>query len=209
MLGTEEQQAAESCAKTVLSAHRSLLPVYYIVVIGVSMLVALPLAVERQSEWKRITPGRRSSATMTNQHEEPRPTRAVRLIFEYEGDRVRLVSEQPVDVAVTGFDLPQSTDPGYYVEARTTDNRTMARVPARGAFAGSMEVFPEKPGDPITRIDAAQPRGAFTVVVPAPEPASQVTLVRLQRPAEGAARGTALPSAEVVDLVSFPLTAGR
>ena len=29
---------------------------------------------------------------------------AVRLIFEYDGNAVRLVLQQPVDVAVTGFD---------------------------------------------------------------------------------------------------------
>ena len=59
---------------------------------------------------------------VSNNSSEPQPTRAVRLIFEYEGDRVRLVSEQPVEMAVTGFDLPQGLDPGYYVDARDGEN---------------------------------------------------------------------------------------
>ena len=32
-------------------------------------------------------------------------------IFEYEGDKVRLVSQQPVDMVVTGFDLPLTGTP--------------------------------------------------------------------------------------------------
>ena len=105
---------------------------------------------------------------VNNNSSEPQPTRAVRLIFEYEGDRVRLVSEQPVEMAVTGFDLPR-VDPGYYVESRDArESDAGSRAGARRVRA-SMEVFPEKPGDPITRIDVDQPKGAFTVVVPAPE----------------------------------------
>src|SRR5680860_777986 len=48
---------------------------------------------------------------------------AVRFIFEYEDDDVRLVSQQWVDVAVTGFDLAarQAMAPGNYVEMRAAD----------------------------------------------------------------------------------------
>ena len=95
------------------------------------------------------------------------PQRAVRLIFEYDGDEVRLVSEHPVEMVVTEADTAQPRSAGYYVDARDTAGRTVARVAAHTAFAGSMEVFPEQPGEPITRIDAAA-KGAFTVVIPAP-----------------------------------------
>jgi hypothetical protein len=114
-------------------------------------------------------------------------------------------------MAVTGFDLAPSLAPGYYVDARDSADRTLARVPARGAFSASVEVFPEDPAQPITRIDVAEPRGAFTVVVPAADSTDHVTVLRLtapQAPAEpGAPAAAALP--EVVDLVSFPLTAGK
>ncbi len=141
----------------------------------------------------------------------PGPVRSLRLIFEYEGDRVRLVSQQPVDVAVTGFDLPQADHPGYYVDSRDSNERTLARVPARNAFAGSVEVFPEKPGEPITRHDVAQPKGAFTVIVPAPDATHHVTVLQIApaRPEAPALAGRATSPApgrpEVVDLVSFPV----
>src|SRR5690348_16724877 len=49
--------------------------------------------------------------------QQPAPTKAVRLIFEYEGDQVRLISQQPVDVAVTGADIVQTDHPGFYVDS--------------------------------------------------------------------------------------------
>ena len=98
----------------------------------------------------------------------PEPVQSVRLIFEYEGDKVRLVSQQPVDMVVTGFDLPLTEQLAYHVEARDVNDKTLARVPARNALERSMEVFPEHPGEPIVRHDVPVPKGAFTVVVPAP-----------------------------------------
>lgn len=142
---------------------------------------------------------------------EPSPIRAVRLIFEYEGDEVRLVSQQQVDMAVTGFDLARAQHPGVYVDARDADGRTLARVPARSAFAGSAEVFPEQPGEPIVRVDVPKPKGAFTVVVPAPQAAQQVAVVRVA-PAKpdaqvppGGATTRVLGAAEATDLATFPL----
>ena len=63
--------------------------------------------------------------------QEPGPLPAVRLIFEYDGDDVRLVSQQPVDVAVPGADLARELFPGHYVETRDANNAPLARVPAR------------------------------------------------------------------------------
>ena len=87
------------------------------------------------------------------------PTLAMRLIFEYEGDQVRLVSQQPVDVAITGFDIARAQHPGWYVDTRDATGRALARVPARDAFSGGAEVFPEQHGEPITRVAVAKPRG--------------------------------------------------
>ena len=142
---------------------------------------------------------------------QPASTRSVRLIFEYEGDQVRLVSQQPVDMVVTGFDLARGPDPGVYVESRDAVGAPLARVPARSALVGSAEVFPEQPGEPIVRVDVPQPRGAFTVVVPVPDTTSQLTVVRVE-PAQpqtllppGGATSPVQGDAQVTDLASFPL----
>ena len=150
-----------------------------------------------------------------NDAAQPTPTLAMRLIFEYEGDSVRLVSQTPVDVAITGFDVARTERSGYYVDTRDSGGRTLARVPARGAFSGSAEVFPEQPGELITRVDVPTPRGAFTVVVPAPTGADHVSIVRVAP----ARPDTALPSGrattaveggpEITELAKFPLHISR
>jgi hypothetical protein len=136
----------------------------------------------------------------------------MRLIFEYDGDKIKLVGQQPVDMAVTGFDLSQAGQHGVFVDARDAEGGMLARVPARGALSSSVEVFPEKPGDPIARIDVKKPHGAFTVIIPAPDAADHFSVVRVQ-PAEPGARTSATRAtsveeggAEIEELARFPLT---
>jgi hypothetical protein len=139
----------------------------------------------------------------------------MRLIFEYEGDQVRLVSQQPVDMAVTGFDIARVEHPGFYIDTRDVTDRALARVPIRGAFTESMEVFPEQPGDAITRVDVPQPRGAFTVVVPVAANVDHFSIVRI---APGSVDALAPASratnpieadAEVTEIARFPLAANN
>jgi hypothetical protein len=146
---------------------------------------------------------------------QPTPTLSMRLIFEYDGDHVRLVSQQPVDVAITGFDIARTQHPGWYIDTRDATGRALARVPIRDAFSGGTEVFPEQHGEPITRTAVAKPRGAFTVVVPVPEGADHVAVVRVA-PAQPeavvpASRATSAVagSSEVTELARFPLQISR
>jgi len=143
---------------------------------------------------------------------EPAEPRSVRLIFEYVGDQVSLVSQQPVDVAITGFDVPQEAMPGYHVEVRGANEQVLSRVPIRAEMTASREVFPETPGEPIVRVDLPEARGAFTVVVPAPVDAHHVTVVRITgRPTGVATKATAPPAesrAQVTELGSFALDGG-
>jgi hypothetical protein len=147
---------------------------------------------------------------------EPGPTPAVRLIFEFDGDEVRLVSQQPVDVAVPGFDLARVLHPGHYVETRDADNAPLSRVSIREAFAASAEVFPEDHGEPITRVDVAEPKGAFTVIVPASAAATQVALLHVRPPAEvhaerplGGATSATPAQPEVSEIATFNLAVER
>ena len=59
----------------------------------------------------------------TSDASQPMSTLAIRLIFEYEGDQVRLVSQQPVDVAITGFDIARTQRPGWHVDTRDAAGR--------------------------------------------------------------------------------------
>ena len=156
-------------------------------------------------------PSRKRKATASAAAQPPAP--AMRLIFEYDGDEVRLISQQPVDVAITGADLAQVQAAGTFVDARDAANRTLARVYARGVSEGTAEVFPEKPGQPFEHTRVERPRGAFTVVLPAPQAAARVAVVRVQPGAAPAVRapGTAAaePALETKELGSFALQRKR
>lgn len=126
---------------------------------------------------------------------QPSQTTSMRLIFEYEGDEVRLVTQQPLDMPVTGFDIARTQRAGVYIDTKAASGRTLARVPARGAFSNSMEVFPENHGEPITRMKVDKPKGAFTVIVPVTPDADHVSVVEVQ-PGQPAAQ-TGDPTAAV------------
>lgn len=148
---------------------------------------------------------------------EPKPVAATRLIFEVDGDDITLLSQQPVDVAITGADLAQGAAAGVYVDARDAGNRTLARVHARAAIERNAEVFPENPGDPIRRVDIERPKGAFTVIVPTPTATKRVAVVRLAagaaprdaRAASSTGAGQAAPALEATELAAFDLSPRR
>ncbi len=140
----------------------------------------------------------------------PPPVTATRLVFEVDGDAVKLVHQQSVDMAVTGADLAQQAHAGTYVDARDADGRTLARVIARGLPERVVEVFPERPGDPIVNVPVDKARGAFSVVLPSPRTAVRVAVTRLEPEpaprtrAEPPAREAA-PALRAVELGSFVL----
>ena len=119
----------------------------------------------------------------------------------------------PVEMAITGSDLAKVEHPGYYVDTRDASDRTLARVPARNAFSASVEVFPQRPGEPISRVDVPQQRGAFTVVVPVPENADYFSVVQITpgRPdTQAPASRTTSPvegGTQITEPGRFPLTA--
>ena len=138
-----------------------------------------------------------------------RPVRASRLIFEYDGDQVRLVQQMPVEVAAATLHMATGEQGGTFVDVRDATNRTLARVPAQHAFSTSLEVFPERHDEPITRTDVARTKGAFTVLVPTPDETDHATIVNVAAPGPPAAAGARAAAPDVVDLVSFPLRASR
>ncbi|MHA7287975.1 hypothetical protein ACX80I_17025 [Arthrobacter sp. MDT3-44] len=111
--------------------------------------------------------------------------RAVRLIFQFDGDDVTLISQQDVDI--TRVPALREPPPGSYVEVRAADGGALSRVPIGNVFSTSIEVFPESTAEAIVRVDVDKPSGAFTVVVPASEDAARVAVlgVRAARGAEG------------------------
>jgi len=135
---------------------------------------------------------------------QPVSPNAVRLIFEYEGEQVRLVTQKSVEMIITSIDITQRPQPGYYVDTRNATNETLARVPVDNAFETSFEVFPEQHDEPIIRMDVAKPQGAFTVIVPVSDSAVRVVLTQAADDGTSDSSSAAFAN-EVNDLASFSL----
>ena len=109
---------------------------------------------------------------------EPPPTAAWRLTFEYDGEDVRVVSQERVEMLPPPDDeeLLSHGDAGYWVEVRDDDGEVLYRQVVHDPIRTDIEVFPEDPSQPIERVALDHPRGLFQVVVPDLPAGSQAVL---------------------------------
>lgn len=137
----------------------------------------------------------------------PAPPTAVRLTFTYEGDEVRLVSRQPVEMiipptdALSGYEGEQ----GFWVEVRSGQDETLHRRIMDDPLRQDVEIFSPDPEQSVARTPVEKPSGIFTVLVPDLEEADHVTLMSSSAPGiapEMAARGPA------TELARFSLRPG-
>lgn len=139
------------------------------------------------------------------------PHRAVRLVFEYTGQDARLVGEFPLDDWVVKPEASEESRPEYFVETRDADGNVLARVAANNAFRTTVEVFPERSGDPIEQVPV-EVAGAFTVIAPVTDDTTTVAI--MERPVASAAReGSATDEyhhdAGTTEVAAFQLGAAR
>jgi hypothetical protein len=136
--------------------------------------------------------------------EEP-PPRAIRLVFEYDGDDVRLVSRARIDKVLPQTD--QSADAtsyrGTWSEVRDGDGVTLDRRVLVDPMPRDAEVFPEQLGEEINREPIDHPSGVFTLLVPDLAGADHVAVLS-NSPSQAGVRSA---EAEPSELVRVDLTA--
>jgi hypothetical protein len=121
----------------------------------------------------------------------PEANKAMRLTFSYDGDDVKLLSQQPTEMIVP----PSDTVPGYgkykgfWAEVRSGADKTLYRTVMHNPTKNDAEVFPESPGGEITREPAPKRKGVFVVLVPDSEKAEDVILCRSAPETKGPRRG--------------------
>jgi hypothetical protein len=129
------------------------------------------------------------------------PRGAVRLIFRYEGDEVRLVSSRRVEKLLAP-DEPEAAGqrPGFFAEVRGADDRVLDRRRLREPIRRDAEVFSGEPDRSLARVPVERPAGVFSLLVPDLEEADYVALV--ERPAPGE---PGLAAAVPTELIRVPL----
>jgi hypothetical protein len=111
--------------------------------------------------------------------EPPRPPTTVRLIFEYEGTDIRLISRQRVEM------MPPPSDPlgereeaqGFCVEVRDAQQQPLYRRVMSNPVRHDVEAFSDEPERSIARVPVEEPGGVFVVLVPDIEYADHVALI--------------------------------
>jgi len=147
---------------------------------------------------------------MTEPTEESSPPTAVRLIFAVEGDDVRLVSRQEVDVVVPPSDPVSGYEgeQGFWVETRAADETTLHRRILPDPFRLDVEVFTDDPTRSIARTPVEQRRDTFAVLVPVEEEADHVALMS-SGTAAARARTRASAGAGALEVARFPVRGPR
>lgn len=114
----------------------------------------------------------------------PSAPRAVRLVFDYEGDEVRLVSRQPVEMVVPPTDPISGLESalGSWVEVRSGQESTLYRRVIPGLFRNDTEVFSPDPQHSVSRAPLDVPAGTVSVVVPELDEADHIALLSSIRP---------------------------
>ena len=105
---------------------------------------------------------------------------AMRLTFSYQGDQVKLVSQQPVDMTVPPSDPVKGYDQhkGFWAEVKSDQDKTLFRRVLHNPTRNDAEVFSDDPEQSISREPAPKRKGVFVVVVPHTEKSHEVTLSR-------------------------------
>lgn len=104
------------------------------------------------------------SATSTKSAKSPK---AVRLTFSYEGDKVKLLSQQPVEMTVPPSDaLGYGGQKGFWAELKSEKDQTLYRHVMHNPTRNDAEIFSPDPAQGISREPAPKRKGVFTVVVP-------------------------------------------
>lgn len=104
--------------------------------------------------------------------------RALRLTFRYEGDRVELVSSQPVEMLLPPSHPVDEGEgrSGFWITLRAADGRPVYRRVMHSPIRADVEVFSPEPEENIRRVPVDRPSGTFVVLVPDVEEARVLTL---------------------------------
>jgi hypothetical protein len=150
------------------------------------------------------TKARKTPAKVKAHKTSPEPNMAMRLTFSYDGDDVKLVSQQRTEMIVPPSDPLKgyAKHKGFWAEVKNGSDKTLYRTVMHNPTKNDAEVFPDSPGGFISRQPAPKRKGVFVVVVPDMDKGEEVTLSRSAPDTEGPTMGISAlatePAAEIL-----------
>ena len=105
---------------------------------------------------------------------------AVRLIFSYDGNEIKLESRQRVDMVVPPgepIEAGREEQSGFWVEVRSKADEPLRRQLLHDPIPRDAEVFSDDPTQSVARVPVDRPSGVFSVLVPEIEEAEYVALI--------------------------------
>jgi hypothetical protein len=156
----------------------------------------------------RKAPAKTKAKRTARESIPPEPVKAMRLTFSYDGDDVKLISQQRAEMMVPPSDPLKGygKHKGFWAELKNERDKTLYRHVMHNPTRNDAEVFPETPGQSISREPAPKRKGVFVVVVPDIDKGEEVTLSRSSPEAEGPASGLlSLASRPATEIMRFKL----
>ncbi len=128
-----------------------------------------------------------------------KPKKAVRLIFSHDGDDVKLISQEPVEMTVPPSDPVQgfAGQKGFWAELKDQQDETLYRHVLHNPMRPDVEVFSNDPQQSVAREPVADPKGIFVVLVPDADDGHEVTLSSSSGAGHGFAANALQPASEI------------
>jgi hypothetical protein len=110
--------------------------------------------------------------------------KALRLTFSYEGDKVKLISQQSVQMTLPPSDSLEGYEEhkGFWAELKNDKKKTLYRRVLHNPTRNDAEVFSDDPAEGISRKMVPERTGVFSVVVPDTAKGHEVLLSRSSAP---------------------------
>jgi hypothetical protein len=156
---------------------------------------------------KKTKPPKKTSRAKAHKT-TPKANKAMRLTFSYNGDDVKLLSQQRTEMIVPPSDSVKGygTYKGFWAEVRSGSDKTLYRTVMHNPTKNDAEVFPESPGGPISREPVPKRKGVFVVLVPDTDKGEEVILCRSAPETKGPTKGIrALAGKPAKEILRFKL----
>jgi hypothetical protein len=167
-----------------------------------------PAARSTSRKTAKKTTSRKSAKKSASVKRAPESPKAMRLTFSYQGDQVKLVSQQPVEMTVPPSDPLKGYEEqkGFWAELKSDQDKTLYRRVLHNPTRNDAEVFSDDPEQSISREPAPKRKGVFVVVVPVSDKGHEVTLSRSSGQPDIEAAGAPRGMAAMRSLATGPAT---